>query len=1439
MNWPTSQDYNEAIQSPQSSFADPALKSGEVVVNAIGLPVPRSGNFADVYQFKGGDGKTWALKCFTRKVAGLQERYAKIDEHIGKANFPFTVGFNYLSEGVRFRGQWFPVLKMEWVEGFTLNEFVRDNAGKPKYLQALLQMWEKLTARLRDANFAHADLQHGNVLLVPGDLQNTLGLRLIDYDGMWVPALAEHHSGEIGHPNFQHPLRLRDRLYNADADRFPHLVIASALRATALGGRALWDRFDNGDNLLFKEADLRDPANAPVFKALWELNDDVLCALLGKLALAAREPMRKTPWLDDVMTDPDGVRLNDEEEKKVMHLLGVGPHFSAGKTAAAAVMAPVASQFADLDVNDGPVEQRPAVKRAEGKTSKKAKQPVKEARAKKLLPYYIGGGAAAVAVIAIVIALMSGGGKPKQTELAKSIEKVEQPKTRPPAKEDVGAPKTTEPLKKEPTLEAKKDPPTEAKKDPPVEAKQNPPEAKIDPPVEAKKDPPPANDPQGFVPGTVSSRVPVIRVAALPGSNNVLYARKDDKSVHQTFHDLKKTQVVGVHEADVRAIACAPDGLKFVSGGEDNAVRVGTIGAYKQLHLLKEHTKPVIACAVSPDSQRAVSIGEDNLLCEWNIIDGKLIKKSPIPASSAVAFLPDGKSVLIGSVNESAFVYDLAARQRVKDLPGHVGNVRAVCVSADGKWAITGGDDALIRVWSMPEFTAKLSISRHRGPIVGLAMSPNGQLVVSAGEDKQVFTHELPFGRHIATTSIGSPVYDLVVPSTGAYAVVGFGAAEGPGGIRFHRAELGGALLAKKGPPPDDSPPIVKKGIVIDGPAQLKEIGKFNLRMVNSCLDISGDGGQIAVGAQGNKIEVYRVSDASLLNTLNGAQIPLSYATFLPLENKIAFGGGSNVQFYDPTTKRNSGTGFSKGAPHVVKKIPVVAKDQTVLVPNGSGFGIMSAAEERVISQNPIRLASQDTMVAACCSEDGQCVLALTDQGDVFTKVGAGPQMQLLGNYPKANSADLTPDGKQFVIGYDPFLVAYDSASGKPAVTYEGRPGFVRQACYMNGGRQTISAHGNGFVRLWDAQTGKMLQEIKLPGATVQVAVSADGRYAVTATVNSDVIHVWRLEGGGTGPMVPGKDGPLATSAELPDRVVAAFYSVDGKRIYAASKSGSIHVLDPMTLAETQKYSLGDRRIVHAVAAPRTVVAGPGPPKEWLYVLDDRKRVLVVDPEKGAVTKTLPTDAQLNDPNEFPNYYLTVAPDARTLLVLGRTGGSTGVRWDLKTNVETKYAPLERRPFGNANGTHVLGFSANGLVGAAATATKLLVWNAKTGLDVAMFDFQFAHYLTIVTEANAVVAAGTNHSVAWNYLTGKEIWNETNVPPRYGLQAIPKSKRLAYTTQSDLVIRDGTKGEEVVRWRLPDDGTLVASADGKYLVSFGRNDKKLRLWAVPVAAKKP
>ena len=415
MNWPTSQDYNEAIQNAATSTSDPDLKGGQPIVNALGLPVPRSGNFADVYQFQGGDGRMWAVKCFTRPVVGLQERYAEIDEYLIVANLPFTVGFQYLREGIRIRGKWFPLLKMEWVEGFTLNEFVRLNADKPTYLHKLMLIWAKLTARLRDANIAHADLQHGNVLLVAGNASAKLSVKLIDYDGMWIPPLKDKHSGEVGHPNFQHPFRLKEKLFNAEVDRFPHLVIACALRATLVGGKALWDEYDNGDNLLFRERDLRDPSSAPIFKALWQLNDPVLRTLVGHIVLCANQPLRMTPWLDRILLVEGRPSLSAEQEKAAIALLGIEvPKANSAR----AVAAPrIEEKFNEFDLFDDDTGEQQAL--SDGFHSAKNSRKAAVGR-NSTTPWLIGGAVLALAIVVGIIATMSGGKKETPIEVAQN-----------------------------------------------------------------------------------------------------------------------------------------------------------------------------------------------------------------------------------------------------------------------------------------------------------------------------------------------------------------------------------------------------------------------------------------------------------------------------------------------------------------------------------------------------------------------------------------------------------------------------------------------------------------------------------------------------------------------------------------------------------------------------------------------------------------------------------------------------------------------------------------------------------------------------------------------------------------------------------------------------------------------------------------------------------
>jgi hypothetical protein len=338
MNWPISQDYNEAIQNPMQAFSDVDLLTGDVVVGPMGVPLPRSGNFADVYHVRGADLRDWAVKCFTRPAVGLDVRYAKVSDALARAKLPFTVGFSFLAEGIQVGGVWRPVVKMEWVEGLMLHQVVRENAARPQVLAALAQLWVKLCRRLREAGIAHSDLQHGNVMLVPGARSGVYELKLIDYDGMFVPSLANTPTGETGHPAYQHPART-SKTYSPDLDRFPHLVVATALKALEKGGDSLWAKYDNGDNLLFTPQDFRDPAGSKLMRDLWTTGDTQIRALVGRLALSCGRPIPQTPWLDEIAPDGSPSPLNANELRDAEAALGLSTPVPIANPVVPAVLA--------------------------------------------------------------------------------------------------------------------------------------------------------------------------------------------------------------------------------------------------------------------------------------------------------------------------------------------------------------------------------------------------------------------------------------------------------------------------------------------------------------------------------------------------------------------------------------------------------------------------------------------------------------------------------------------------------------------------------------------------------------------------------------------------------------------------------------------------------------------------------------------------------------------------------------------------------------------------------------------------------------------------------------------------------------------------------------------------------------------------------------------
>ena len=298
--WPDLTEYHEAVQHPQKAFTDPGLRAVTLELDRFGMPKPATGGNAVVYKAKEPGGfltftKTWAIRCFLRPISDHAERYEAISKHLRKVRLPYDVNFQFLKQGIQIRSNWFPIVKMQWAKGDLLHSYVERHLGDWALLSALREKWVTLVRHLEGAQVAHGDLQQGNILVRGGSIQ------LVDYDGMWVPALKGRHATEIGHRAYQHPER-SERDYGQELDRFSALVIYLSLAALEKDV-TLWERFHTGDNLIFVREDFLQVGRSAIWQQLQRIRSREIDQLAAALAAMVQQHPLKVSTLDSVLTN--------------------------------------------------------------------------------------------------------------------------------------------------------------------------------------------------------------------------------------------------------------------------------------------------------------------------------------------------------------------------------------------------------------------------------------------------------------------------------------------------------------------------------------------------------------------------------------------------------------------------------------------------------------------------------------------------------------------------------------------------------------------------------------------------------------------------------------------------------------------------------------------------------------------------------------------------------------------------------------------------------------------------------------------------------------------------------------------------------------------------------------------------------------------------------
>ena len=283
MQYPLISEYLAAIREAKDNLDK--LSHLVPVMDKYGEPYRSSGAFAVVFKMKDEQtGKCYALKCFTEEQEGRAEAYHKIAEELEFVDSPYITSVKYLEKEMfvdsNCEDEEFPVLLMDWIEGETMETYVAANYTDTHAMSMLCYRFCKMAAWLRSQSFAHGDIKPDNIMVRPDGT-----LTLVDYDGMFVPAMKGQKSPTVGTKDFSHPLRTIDD-FDETIDDFALASMALSLKAISLNP-SLLQTYGASDRLLFSAADYLDLSKSKTFTALQGLLADEEARTLMSMFLLA------------------------------------------------------------------------------------------------------------------------------------------------------------------------------------------------------------------------------------------------------------------------------------------------------------------------------------------------------------------------------------------------------------------------------------------------------------------------------------------------------------------------------------------------------------------------------------------------------------------------------------------------------------------------------------------------------------------------------------------------------------------------------------------------------------------------------------------------------------------------------------------------------------------------------------------------------------------------------------------------------------------------------------------------------------------------------------------------------------------------------------------------------------------------------------------------
>jgi eukaryotic-like serine/threonine-protein kinase len=533
----------------------------------------------------------------------------------------------------------------------------------------------------------------------------------------------------------------------------------------------------------------------------------------------------------------------------------------------------------------------------------------------------------------------------------------------------------------------------------------------------------------------------------------------------------------------------------------------------------------------------------------------------------ALAISPDGRFALSGSGDpggdQTLRLWDMGDGKELRRFGDQHGDVRAVAFAPRGSLALSGGSDNKMHLWDVNR--GKKEVRRfegHAGAVTAVAFSPSGLLAVSASEDKTLRIWEVASGKEVSrclghTAAVTSAVFrgdgQAVLSASADQTLRLWAVATGKEVRRFASpyAALTGVALS-----PDGRLALsggVDKMVLLWDVETGKRLRRFigHLKMVTA-VAFSPDGRQAVSSSLDRTVRVWNLASGQEVRRLlhNDGVLTIACA---PHEHRLLAAGGANLE--GP---------WVKGRDFALRVWPLPKADKAPL--DLAKLRLLAETDDTV--GQVLLLGEHEDFFTARFSPDGR--LAVSAGGGELTldtnewvaghdfdvriwDIKTGAELGRL-KHPAGVFAVFAPDSRRVLTTSDKSIRIWDVKTRKEQFKYD-YDFSVGWAAWAPDGKRWFIACGDWKLRLFDAATGKALRTFSghtHPGIE-SVAFAPDGKRACSSGFDGTV-RVWDLDKGTE--KVLQSDG---------FRVRQAVWSPDGRNILAGGANKLVQLWDVET----------------------------------------------------------------------------------------------------------------------------------------------------------------------------------------------------------------------------------------------------------------------------------